>query len=124
MGAEEARTWQQRGVQSRQLQSTISEALQLSSDAVEFDSDAKVGEVDAITLKLDSDSSDILCGACLLYDGEGQCLKVVHYSDRFFGDGAVRHSGDTKVDGKSVHTISIIQSKIPDEVKQIYFTLC
>jgi len=122
--AEEAKTWQQRGKASREVQSSISAALQLDSSAVEFDGEAQVGEVDAITLKLDSDSSHILCGACLLYNGQGECEKIVHYEDRFFAGGAVRHSGDTKVDGKSVHTISIIQSKIPDEVKQIYFTLC
>jgi len=122
--AEEARTWQQRGTASRDVQTSISTALQLDSGTVEFDSEAKVGEVDAITLKLDSDSSHILCGACLAYNDQGVCQKIVHYSDRDFAGGAIRHSGDTKVDGKSVHTISIIQSKLPDEVKQIYFTLC
>jgi len=121
---EEAKTWQQRGTATREVQSSISAALKLDSSAVEFDGEAKVAEVDAITLKLDSDSSHILCGACLLYNGQGDCEKIVHYSDRIFAGGAVRHSGDTTVDGKSVHTISIIQSKIPDEVKQIYFTLC
>jgi len=122
--AEEAKTWQQRGASSRQVQSSISTALQLDSNAVEFDSETKVGEVDAITLKLDSDSSHILCGACLLYNGQGECEKIVHHSDRHFAGGAVQHSGDTQVDGKSVHTISIVQSKITDEVQQIYFTLC
>jgi stress response protein SCP2 len=122
--AEEAKTWQQRGTASRAVQSSISTALKLDSGAVEFDSETKVGEVDAITLKLDSDSSQILCGACLLYSGQGECEKIVHYSDRCFACGAVRHSGDTQVDGKSVHTISIVQSKIPADVNHIYFTLC
>lgn len=121
---EEAKTWQQRGSASREVQSSISAALKLNSGAVEFDGETKVDEVDAIMLKLDSDSSHILCGACLLYNGQGECEKIVHYSDRYFAGGAVSHSGDTQVDGKSVHAISIVQSKIPDEVKQMYFTLC
>jgi len=80
--------------------------------------------VDAITLKLDSDSAHILCGACLLYNARNQCEQVVCHSDRFFSGGIVRHSGDTKVDGKSVHTIGATLSKVPDEVTQLYFTIC
>jgi len=121
---EEARGWQQRSQTSRFVQDNVAERMRLSSDAVQFDAPAMMDEVDAITLKLDSDSSHILCGACLLYDSRGMCEKVVCYTDRFFCGGAVRHSGDTKVDGKSVHTISIIQSKVPASVTQMYFTLC
>merc|ERR1712187_209877 len=80
-------------------------------------------ETDAVTLKLDSDSSSILCGACLLYGAHGDCEKVVHYSDRLY-HGGVWHSGDSRVDGKSVHTISIVQSQIPQHVTTLYFTLC
>jgi len=122
--AEEARTWQERGTSSRAVQSAISTRMQLDTKAVEFDADAKLDEVDAVTLKLDSDSSHILCGACLAYNDQGECERVIHYNDRSFGADAVRHSGDTQVDGKSVHTISIIQSKIPPEVTHLYFTLC
>lgn len=46
------------------------------------------------------------------------------YNDQVFFNGSVRHSGDTQVDGKSVHTISMVQSKFPPEVTQLYFTLC
>merc|ERR1712226_918086 len=90
---------------------------------VNFHAAPKMDEVDAVTLKLDSDSSQILCGACLLYDTQGNCEKVVHYSDRGYGK-AVVHSGDTQVGGKSVHTINIVQSGIPLHVNRMYFTLC
>lgn len=122
--AEEARGWQARSTCSRVVQENIANNMQLSADAVEFDTPSKMDEVDAVTLKLDSDSSHILCGACLLYDLHGNCEKVVHYSDQLYAGGAVRHSGDTKVDGKSVHTISIVQSQVPSHVARMYFTLC
>merc|ERR1711933_487450 len=119
--ADEARGWQQR---SEAVRENVAEEMCLDRSAVQYDAPSSMDEVDAITLKLDSDSSHILCGACLLYDASGVCEKVVHYSDRLFCGGAVRHSGDTRVDGKSVHTISVIQSKVPPRVTQMYFTLC
>lgn len=122
--AEEARNWQARSACSRVVQENIASNMQLGGDAVQFDAPSKMDEVDAVTLKLDSDSSHILCGACLLYDFHGNCEKVVHYSDRFYEGSVVRHSGDTQVDGKSVHTIGIVQSQIPLHVTRMYFTLC
>jgi len=116
----EAQTWLSSGA----AQSRLAEAMNLDGGAVEFESDAKMDEVDAITLKLDSDSSHILCGACLLYNAEKKCEKVVCHSDRTFDKGCIRHSGDTQVDGKSVHTISVVLSQVPEDVTQLYFTLC
>jgi stress response protein SCP2 len=90
--------------------------MSLGADAVELDVPAVMDEVDAVTLQLDSDSSSILCGACLLYDSDGVCEKVVHYSDRVYKNqadsytgGVVLHSGDTKV---------------PANISQMYLTLC
>lgn len=122
--AEEAQGWQTRSMGSRAVQDSIARNLQLRADAVEFDAPSRMDEVDAVTLKLDSDSSHILCGACLLYDFHGNCEKVIHYSDRLYDGGVVQHSGDSQVDGKSVHTISFVQSKIPMHITQLYFTLC
>lgn len=107
------------------LQNALASEFQLEAGAVGFDTETmdRVEEVDGITLKLDSDSAHILCGACLLYNGRGECEKVVCHSDRVYGS-AVRHSGDTRVDGKSVHTIGVELSKVPQEVTQMYLTLC
>lgn len=122
--AEEAFGWQERSRSSREVQENIATNFGVRGEAVQFETPVIMQEVDAVTLKLDSDSSHILCGACLLYDAHGKCEKVVHYSDRLYDGGVVRHSGDTQVDGKSVHTISIVQSKIPAHVTSMYFTLC
>jgi stress response protein SCP2 len=124
--ADEARGWQLSNASDagRAWQDRLATNLGVRGDAVELDGPTRMEEVDAITLKLDSDSSHILCGACMLYDSHGVCQKVVHYSDRSFAGGVVSHSGDTRVDGKSVHTISLSQSRIPAEVSRLYFTLC
>lgn len=122
--AAECRVWQERSATSRAVQSQVAVDMKMDSRAVEFDAAATMDTVDSVTLKLDSDSAHILCGACLLYNDRGTCEKVVCYSDRSFWGGAVQHSGDTKVDGKSVHTLKLALSKIPDEVTQLYFTLC
>jgi stress response protein SCP2 len=119
--AYEAKRW----VSDGNTRERLATALAVSSPAaVEFGSAAKVDDVDAVTLKLDSDSASILCGACLLYTADDTCEKVVCYSDRYSAEGSVRHSGDTQVDGKSVHTISIVLSKVPEDISQLYFTLC
>jgi stress response protein SCP2 len=117
--AVEAKEWLQNGG----VQERLSTAMNVNS-AVEFETAAKVDDVDAITLKLDSDSAHILCGACLLYTAEDECQQVVCYSDRRSTDNSVQHSGDTQVNGKSVHTISVLLSKVPVGVTQLYFTLC
>jgi len=124
--ASEARTWQETSAQTRTVQDAVANTLQLANGAaaVEFEEAASMDTVDAITLKLDSDSAHILCGACLLYNAQNQCEQVVCHSDQSFAGGIVRHSGDTKVDGKSVHTIGVTLSKVPDEVTQLYFTIC
>lgn len=122
--AEEARGWEMKSMQSRVVQSGLASAMALDNGAVEFDGGVQMDAVDAVTLKLDSDSAHILCGACLLYDAQNECKKVVCHNDRYFGDGCVKHSGDTQVDGKSVHTIGVVMSKIPDDVTQLFFTIC
>lgn len=120
--ADEARTWQMKSVGTRDVQTELATTY---GGAVEFDDGGvQMDAVDAVTLKLDSDSSHILCGACLLYNAQQVCEKVVCHSDRYFGNGCVKHSGDTKVDGKSVHTISVELSKVPAEVTQLFFTIC
>lgn len=119
----EAKGWQERSRGDRAVLDDIAQQMQVASSAVEMDA-AHLEEVDAVTLKLDSDSAHILCGACLLYNRHGRCENVVCYTDRKSAGGAVRHSGDTQVDGKSVHTIDVVQSKIPPGIDQLYFTLC
>mmetsp|Transcript_76337 Transcript_76337/g.181531 ORF Transcript_76337/g.181531 Transcript_76337/m.181531 type:complete len:632 (+) Transcript_76337:69-1964(+) len=119
---EEARQWSMPQQQSS-MRERMATVLGRNSAAVDVETPVQVDTVDAVTLKLDSDSSHILCGACLMYSDLG-CEKVVCYSDRRSREGAVVHSGDTKVDGKSVHTIQLVQTKIPPEIKQLYFTLC
>lgn len=121
---EAARSAQQMSTCSRAVQSLVATSLGIEGSAVDFEGSASMDEVDAITLKLDSDSSEILCGACLLYNDRNECEKVVCYSDRSSINGSVRHSGDTQVDDKSVHTIAVVQSQIPREVTQLFFTIC
>lgn len=118
--AGEAKSW----LSSGSAQTRLATAMNCDAGAVEFESAAKVDEVDAITMKLDSDSAHILCGACLLYNADNECTKVVCHSDRNDGRASIMHSGDTQVDGKSVHTITVVQSKVPEDVTQLYFTLC
>lgn len=110
--------------QSSAVTTQVAQNMELGSEAVEFDGKAEANGCDALTLKLDSDSSHILCGACLLYNEENSCLGVLCHTVRDFYNGAVRHSGDTRVDGKSVHTIGLVMSQIPPEVTQLFFTIC
>lgn len=117
----EARAEQARGASRR---AEFGTAMGLDVACVEPETADKMDVVDAVTLKLDSDSSHILCGACLAYNGRGECEKVVCYTDRAFAGSAVRHSGDTQVDGKSVHTIGMVLSRLPEDVTQLYFTIC
>merc|ERR1719316_1478537 len=109
---------------SREVQTNIAGTMNMDNKALEFETAATMNEVDALTLKLDSDSAHILCGACLLYNDHHECEKVVCYRDKSFWANAVQHSGDTKVDGKSVHTLSVRLSRVPPEITQLYFTLC
>lgn len=120
----EAGMQQEKSSTSRDIQDNIAANMNLDKSTVEFDAAAKMNEVDALTLKLDSDSTDILCGACLLYNDRQECEKVVCYTDRSFWANAIEHSGDTRVDGKSVHTLKMVLSKLPPEISQLYFTLC
>jgi len=84
----------------------------------------KVGaSVKSVHLELGSDSSMILCGACLVYE-DLTCGAVVSYDSRTAYKGAVRHSGDTSVNGKSRHVIDVDLSKLPSSVTRIFFTLC
>jgi len=123
--AEEAKTWQATSMCSRTVQTQLAAGMAWDGSAVEFDDGGvQLDTVDAITLKLDSDSSHILCGACLLYTSQEECAQVVCYNDRYAAGGAVTHSGDTTVDGKSVHAISVVMSKVPPEITQLYFTIC
>jgi len=123
--AEEAKTWSAVSTCSRQVQTTLASAMAIDGAAVEFeDGGVQMDTVDAVTLKLDSDSRHILCGACLAYNAQDECAKVVCHSDRYFQQNSVQHSGDTVVDGKSVHTISVVMSKVPEDITQLYFTIC
>mmetsp|Transcript_29898 Transcript_29898/g.85992 ORF Transcript_29898/g.85992 Transcript_29898/m.85992 type:complete len:607 (+) Transcript_29898:65-1885(+) len=123
---EECQAWQARSSSTRFVQDSVAASMNLDETAVDFDADAEVevDTVDAITLKLDSNSSRILCGACVLCNDRHQCEKVVCFSDRSYANGAIRHSGDDKVDGKSVHTIEVDMSRIPESVSHMYFTIC
>jgi len=97
--------------------------LGIKGSAMAFDKPSEPKAIDGVTLQLDSDSASILCGACLVYNKEDQCTKVVHYGDRNY-QGVIQHSGDTQVHGKSVHTITLALSDLDDGVKQLFFTLC
>ena len=109
--------------QNAQIQQKIATNLNIKGSAMAFDKPAEPRSIDGITLQLDSDTSSILCGACLVYDNEDKCVKVVHYSDRNYC-GCITHSGDTQVFGKSVHTIKLSLSDLDKNVKQLFFTLC
>jgi stress response protein SCP2 len=76
-----------------------------------------------ICLELGSDSSMILCGACLLYE-DTRFKETVCYSTRRDKSNSVSHSGDRQVLGKSQHTIQISLDKLPSSVNRIFFTLC
>jgi len=77
-----------------------------------------------LTLELASDSASILCGACLAYDDAGNHLKTVCFCDRSGLDGALTHSGDTVIDDKSRHQMTIDVARLPSVVSRLYFSLC
>eukprot|EP01083_Nonionella_stella_P277796 944555_1 len=104
-------------------QQQVAANLGIKGNALAFDKPAEPKSIDGITLQLDSDTSSILCGACLIYDSNDKCIKVVHYSDRNYNN-VIKHSGDTQVHGKSVHTIKLLLSDLDKNVKQLFFTLC
>jgi ubiquitin-protein ligase/stress response protein SCP2 len=79
--------------------------------------------ISSISLELGSDSSMILCGACLLYE-DTRFKETVCYSTRRDRSKAVFHSGDTQVDGKSHHTMQVALDKLPKTVNRMFFTLC
>jgi tellurium resistance protein TerZ len=79
--------------------------------------------VSNVHLVLGSDSRSILCGACLAYE-DLICTSVVHYGGRHGYGGAIYHSGDTQVDGKSKHTIDVNLKQLPSSVTRLFFTLC
>jgi ubiquitin-protein ligase/stress response protein SCP2 len=79
--------------------------------------------VATVNLVLGSDSSAILCGACLVYE-DLTCTNIVHYCKRQAYSGAIRHSGDTQVNGKSKHTIDVDLNALPSSVNRLFLTLC
>jgi stress response protein SCP2 len=79
--------------------------------------------INEVSLELGSDSSMILCGACLLYE-DTRFKQAVCYSDRSDASRAVIHSGDTQVAGKSQHTIKVHLGQLPRAVNRLFFTLC
>ena len=81
-------------------------------------------EADNITLSLTSDSEGILCGACLVFDDDNACVETVNYSTTSGGGGALTHSGDQRVEGKSKHVISMQLRKLPPRSSKLFFTLC
>lgn len=74
-------------------------------------------------LELGSDSSNILCGACLVYE-DLTCRQVVSYDNPYGYRDAVKHSGDMMVDGKSKHVIDIDLARVPSSVTRLFLTLC
>jgi len=79
--------------------------------------------VHQVRLELGSDSSSILCGACLLYE-DLTCANVVSFDNDWAYKGAVQHSGDQQIDGKSKHVIDVDLAKLPSCVNRLFFTLC
>lgn len=79
--------------------------------------------VTRVRLTLGSDSAAILCGACLAYE-DLTCADVVCFSHRSGYKGAIWHSGDTQVAGKSKHVIDVNLKWVPASVTRLYFTLC
>lgn len=76
-----------------------------------------------VRLELGSDSEMILCGACLAYE-DLTCSKVVCFCDRTAYKGALKHSGDQQIDGKSQHIMEIDLARLPSSVNRLFFTLC
>lgn len=81
------------------------------------------GSVQQVRLELGSDSSMILCGACLVYE-DLTCAHVVSFDNSQGYGGSVQHSGDMQVDGKSKHVIDVNLVKLPASVTRLFFTLC
>ena len=77
-----------------------------------------------LTLSLTSDSEGILCGACLVFDDKNVCAETVCVGTRAGGAGALSHSGDQKVAGKSKHVIEMQLGKLPPRCRKLFFTLC
>eukprot|EP01084_Bolivina_argentea_P129404 228556_1 len=101
----------------------IASHLGISQSLLKFDKPCSPKSIDGMTLQLDSDSTSILCGACLIYDKNNKCLRVVSISNRDY-NGIITHSGDTRVSGKSVHTVQLNLQSLTSNVKQLFFTLC
>jgi stress response protein SCP2 len=74
-------------------------------------------------LELGSDSAMILCGACLAYE-DLTCSRVVCFTDRTAYKGALKHSGDQQIDGKSKHIMDVDLARLPPSVNRLFFTLC
>merc|ERR1719420_1221957 len=79
--------------------------------------------VQKVHLELGSDSAMILCGACLIYE-DLTCSQVVSFDHRYGYKGAVKHSGDSQQQGKSLHVMDIDLAKLPSSVTRIFLTLC
>ena len=82
------------------------------------------GKGAALQLELASDSSAILCGACLAFDKDGGSLGNCCYTRRSALGGCLRHSGDTVVDSKSKHRIEVCLGSLPPTVHALCLTLC
>jgi len=106
------------------LNSAIQTHMGLTFHDVRLDAVRELEEVDSLVMKLASGSGHVLCGACLVYNRQGRCEKVVRYDDRHYLDDAVRHSGDHKESKQSRHHINIALSKLPHDVEQLFFTVC
>lgn len=76
-----------------------------------------------VHLELGSDSEMILCGACLVYE-DLTCASVVSFDSASGYKGAVKHSGDMQVNGKSMHLIDVDLAKLPSSVTRLFLTLC
>eukprot|EP00615_Pteridomonas_danica_P012141 CAMPEP_0114353394 /NCGR_PEP_ID=MMETSP0101-20121206/18635_1 /TAXON_ID=38822 ORGANISM="Pteridomonas danica, Strain PT" /NCGR_SAMPLE_ID=MMETSP0101 /ASSEMBLY_ACC=CAM_ASM_000211 /LENGTH=598 /DNA_ID=CAMNT_0001494217 /DNA_START=770 /DNA_END=2566 /DNA_ORIENTATION=- len=77
-----------------------------------------------LELELSSDSTSILCGACLAYDDDNNYIDSSNYSSRLGCNGSLKHSGDTIIDGKSKHKIYVDFNKLPSNVNSLFFSLC
>jgi len=76
-----------------------------------------------VRLELGSDSANILCGACLMYE-DLTCAAVVSYDNCSSYNGAVEHSGDMSVNGRSKHVLNVKVGLLPSSVTRLFFTLC
>lgn len=99
-----------------------------------------VGSSKPLVLELASDSSSILCGACLAFSSSSSssslpatklfsrskngCVGTCCYTTRRTCDGSLRHSGDTMVNGCSKHRIEVDLHTLPKSVDFLFFSLC